>query len=136
MKLTHIRLLVRDFDVCLAFYRDTLGFPVTISAEHAKFAELDASGVMLELYDRAAMAEVVGASSPAEERGGDRVVLSVRVEGIDEAFDALLAKGMAFDVQPTEREAWGARTAYFRDPDGNLLELFQHEHTHPHKESE
>jgi catechol 2,3-dioxygenase-like lactoylglutathione lyase family enzyme len=54
------------------------------------------------------------------------VLLTIQVESVDETYGALQAKGVAFDVGPTDRAEWGARTAHFRDPDGNLLELFQH----------
>ena len=33
MKLTHVRLLVNDFDVCFRFYRDVMGFHVQWGAE-------------------------------------------------------------------------------------------------------
>lgn len=129
MKLAYVRLLVRDFDACVAFYRDTLSFPVSILAEHAKFAEFDTGETALELYDRGMMAEIVGATDRPDVDGGvDRTLLTFQVESVDETYESLKAKGVAFDVPPTDREAWGARTAHFRDPDGNLLELFQHTH--------
>lgn len=133
MKLAYIRLLVRDFDSCVAFYRDTLGFPVSILAEHAKFAEFDTGETALELYDRAMMAEVVGTGLVV---GGetDRMLLTLQVEDVDEAYESLRAKGVRFEEPPGDRESWSARTAYFRDPDGNLIELFQHAHAHPHDE--
>lgn len=131
MKLGYIRLLVRDFDACVTFYRDTLGFPVAILAEDAKFAEFATGETALELYDRGMMAEVVGTGLV---QGGetDRMLLTLQVDDVDEAYEALRTKGVKFEEPPSDREAWSARTAYFRDPDGNLIELFQHAHAHPH----
>lgn len=127
MKLAYIRMLVRDFDTCVAFYRDTLGFPVSILAEDAKFAEFDTGETALEIYNRGMMAEIVGLDGRVD-RGdaADRALLTFQVDSVDEAYESLKSKGVKFDVPPTDREAWSARTAHFRDPDGNLLELFQH----------
>jgi catechol 2,3-dioxygenase-like lactoylglutathione lyase family enzyme len=127
MKLAYVRLLVRDFEACLAFYRDVLGFEVAILAEHAKFAEFATGDVALELYDRAMMAEIAGRAEASDADGAvDRALLTLQVDSVDEAYAALKAKGVAFGVPPTDRPEWGARTAHFRDPDGNLIELFQH----------
>jgi catechol 2,3-dioxygenase-like lactoylglutathione lyase family enzyme len=128
MKLAYVRLLVHDFDACVAFYRDTLGLTVSILAEHAKFAEFDTGETALELYDRGMMAEIVGTADRPDADGVDRTLLTFQVKSVDEKYEELRAKGVKFDVPPTDREAWGARTAHFRDPDGNLLELFQHVH--------
>jgi lactoylglutathione lyase len=129
MKLAYIRLLIRDFDACVAFYRDTLGFPVSILAEDAKFAEFDTGDTALELYDREMMAEIVGCTDSGDTGRADRALLTLQVDSVDETYEALKSKGVKFDVPPTDREAWGARTAHFRDPDGNLIELFEHTHT-------
>lgn len=127
MKLAYVRLLVRDFDACVAFYRDTLGMPLRIIAEHAKFAEFDTGDTALEIYDRAAMAEIVGRAGGADADGPvDRALITFRVESVDAKYEELRAKGVQFDVPPSDRADWGARTAHFRDPDGNLIELFQH----------
>jgi catechol 2,3-dioxygenase-like lactoylglutathione lyase family enzyme len=133
MKLAYVRLLVRDFDACVEFYRDTLGFPVSILAEHAKFAEFATGETALELYDRGMMAEIVGRTDAGDSGGADRVLLTLSVDDVDETYEALKSKGVKLDVPPTDREAWGARTAHFRDPDGHLIELFQHAHAHPHE---
>jgi catechol 2,3-dioxygenase-like lactoylglutathione lyase family enzyme len=54
----------------------------------------------------------------------DAVLLVFEVDNVDEAVEALKAKGVQFVSLPTDRPAWGMRTAHFRDPDGNLLEIF------------
>ena len=41
------------------------------------------------------------------------------VKDIDAAYEALAAKGVAFDMVPTD-QPWGGRLALFRDPDGNV----------------
>jgi uncharacterized glyoxalase superfamily protein PhnB len=46
------------------------------------------------------------------------------VPDCDAAFAALVAAGAPAVMPPTTR-SWGQRTAYVRDPDGNLIELAQ-----------
>ena len=37
----------------------------------------------------------------------------------------LMEKGVAFLGEPVDHPAWGIRSAYFRDPDGTLIEINQ-----------
>ena len=39
-------------------------------------------------------------------------------------------KGVEFAVGPTDRPDWYLRTAHFRDPEGNLIELYHGIHEH------
>ncbi len=60
-------------------------------------------------------------------------VLGWRVDDVDAAMTALAARGVAFERYPSlaqdERGVWaspsGARIAWFRDPDGNVLSVTQ-----------
>ncbi|MFV9644620.1 MAG: VOC family protein, partial [Desulfobacterales bacterium] len=47
------------------------------------------------------------------------------VPNVDKATQELKAKGVVFETEPTDRSVWGIRTAHFRDPDGNLIEINQ-----------
>jgi len=53
----------------------------------------------------------------------DRMTIVLRVDDVDQVFEKLNSRGVRFDTKPEDREAWGCRTALFRDPSGNLLEL-------------
>ena len=46
------------------------------------------------------------------------------VDNVDEAFNALQAKGVVFVNEPTNMADWGMRTVHLRDPEDNLIELF------------
>ena len=61
MKLTHVRLLVNDFDACFRFYRDVMGFQVQWGAEGSGYADFRSRGeAMVALFSRHAMAETLG----------------------------------------------------------------------------
>jgi len=103
-----------------AFYRDVLGLLLISEDEYALV--FDAHGTMLRI---AIVSEIFLAPY---------TVLGWQVDGIDAAARGLAAKGVKF-----ERYAWmeqddlgiwsapsGAKVAWFKDPDGNLLSVSQH----------
>lgn len=125
LKYTHTRLLVRDFPAAFQFYRDTLGFATTFGAEDENYADFETGGVALALFPRGLMAEAVGTmNTPAGGGGQDPVALIFAVEDVDQAYRDLGARGVDFVTPPQDRPLWGIRTAHFRDPDGNLLEIY------------
>jgi lactoylglutathione lyase len=125
MRLTHVRLLVSDLDTCLRFYRDVLGFDLIMGGEGQVYSELKAGdGIILAFYQRQMMADVVGTSDlPASVAAQDRVVYTCVVEDVDAAYEQLRQRGIEFVAPPQDRPAWFLRTAHFRDPEGNLIEI-------------
>jgi catechol 2,3-dioxygenase-like lactoylglutathione lyase family enzyme len=120
----HTRLLVQNFRACLEFYRDLLGFAVTLEVEGDVYAELSGYGTLLSLYRRDFMAGVAGTSAlPANVEAQDRVALILAVDNVDAAFAQLTERGVRFIQPPADQAAWVLRTAYLRDPDGTLIEI-------------
>ena len=125
MQLTHVRLLVSRFDECFRFYRDVMGLTPTWGQEGDGYADFAAGPANLALFNRAAMADAVGAAGlPAEASAQDRVALILRVDDVDATVQRLQERGAAFVTGPTDHADWGIRTAHLRDPDGNLIELY------------
>lgn len=121
---THTRLLVTDMAACARFYRDVMGFKVTTGGENDVYTEFDTGAHTLSLYGRQMMADVIGAGNlPASAAVQDNHLLWFKVENVDAAVAELQAKGIQFIVPPTDRPLWGLRTAHFRDPSGNLIEI-------------
>lgn len=50
--------------------------------------------------------------------------LALLVEDIDAECERMSKLGVAFDMKPTSVES-GLRIAFFKDPDGNAVELMQ-----------
>ena len=88
----HIRLLVSDFPVCFRFYRDVLGFTPTFGAEDEVYADFDANGQTIALFQRELMAEATGAD--AEGSTPDDVVVVLATRDVDAAAGVLRAKGV------------------------------------------
>ena len=105
--------LVQDMDRALRFYRDTLGFRLQYEEE-----------------DWAVFEENVGLMLSPEPLPQDNVnlnalILTLQVPDVRAAFNELTGKGVAFLVTPTD--VGGAVSATFRDSEGNLIQLLEHE---------
>ena len=72
------------------------------------------------------MSEAVGTSHlPAEVNAQDKICLVFAVENVDAICQQLKTREIQLAVEPTDHADWGVRTAHFRDPDGNLIEINQ-----------
>jgi len=121
MALTHI-LVVADVDRSRNFYRDVLGASV--------YREYGGTSCVLQFLDTwlllvtggppTADKPTVSFAAPADP---DRVShsMTIRVPDARGAFETLRGRGAVFLAEPVESD-WEIR-AFFRDPDGHLLEI-------------
>jgi catechol 2,3-dioxygenase-like lactoylglutathione lyase family enzyme len=109
----------RNGEHAKAFYRDKLG--LRLVSEDGFALVFDAGGTVL----RVTMVEVVSAAK--------YTVLGWQVKDIKLAVQALGGKGVRFErfefLKQDESGVWeapgGARVAWFKDPDGNVLSVSQ-----------
>jgi len=118
--LDYVVLIVADLERSIAFYSKTLGLGLRHRAE--RYAQLEAGTTRLALYTREAMQETLGVSLDPPSLSAPAFELGFKVADCDEAFSELVDAGARAVTPPTTRP-WGQRTAYVRDPDGNLIEL-------------
>ncbi|MFD8243617.1 VOC family protein [Nocardia sp. NPDC059691] len=130
MDALHPRLLVTRFAECFEFYAAVL--PELIGATLVKgtaagpYANWDvADQGVLVLFDRAAMAEVIGTSTLLAAPSQDTVMFVCRVPDVDAGAKLCADHGATVVAGPTDRPQWGPglRTAHLRDPEGTLIEL-------------
>ena len=123
MKITTVRVLANDFDQAVAFYRDILGIP--IRADAGVYVAFDARGFELGIYRRDLMAQIV--SSMAEETVGssDSLLINLEVDDLAGAVETLRERGVTFETEIHDQPDWGMRVVHLRDPEGNLLELYE-----------
>ena len=122
MELTHTRLLVDCFKECFIFYKDIMGFEPIWGTEEGTYADFKAGNTILALYDRKAMLDSIGDSYSSKDTFNDRVVMVFKVNDVDKSFLELREK-VGFIVEPVSTP-YGIRNVNFRDPAGNLIELY------------
>lgn len=118
--LHYVILIVGDLDRALRFYTGVLGFPLRNRA--TQYAQLESGTTRLGLYERSAMEQLLGTKLYEPSGNSPAFELGFKVDNCDSVFADLVAQGAREVVRPTTR-VWGQRTAYVRDPDGNLIEL-------------
>jgi lactoylglutathione lyase len=124
MRLTNVRLLVRDYGASFKFWRDSVGLPVRMGDEQGPYAEFDAGETTLAVYTAAGMSNATGVTSGRGGRGADDLMVVFHVDDVDAKVRELEDRGIRFASEPTDQPDWGIRVAHFRDPDGNLAELY------------
>lgn len=120
-RLSLVTLGVSDVARSRAFY-EALGFKAG-SASQESVTFLDAGGVVLGLYGRAALAE--DAAVDDRQTGFSAVALAHNARS-EADVDAVLAEAVVAGgtlVKPAAKVFWGGYSGYFADPDGHLWEV-------------
>jgi catechol 2,3-dioxygenase-like lactoylglutathione lyase family enzyme len=115
-------LIVEDLDRALRFYVDVLG--MQLNHRSGPYAQLATGATRLAFYERGAMEETLGTTLDAPAENAPAFELGFFVANVDTAYAELVVLGATAVTPPADRP-WGQRTAYVRDPDGNLVELVQ-----------
>lgn len=143
--IAHIGLTVSDLDRSIAFYRDVLGLNLLgemqmNGPESTLLFDRDgcaARVAYLQTADpKAPLVELIQFTDrPSAQSRPDLFTTSISelcfsVEDIDQEYQRLIALGVEFLSPPqtfdSRQYGFGiSRAVYFRDPDGNILELIQ-----------
>ncbi|WP_092504776.1 VOC family protein [Virgibacillus subterraneus] len=126
MKLLQIRLLVKDFRKSVSFYKNHLELPISLYEEEMEYALFETGETKIELLPRNVMAEGVGEEhKPVDAETQSSFLFQFKVEDVDKSYSNFREKNIMFVNPPHDRTDWGARVAHFRDPDGNLIEIYR-----------
>lgn len=112
-------LFARDMPAMRRFYGETLEFEVNRELGPA-WIEYRVGSCILALTERGLMFD-----DPETPPGALSAMLAFRVpkEAVDQCTELLRERGVALVGKPTD-QPWGHRTSYFRDPDGNIIEIY------------
>lgn len=124
MRLDGFGLFVEDMGRMIRFYRDVLGFEIRES-EDTSNVYLVKDGTLFLLYGRKDFENMTSRRYEYIKglNGHFEIALYVDTfEEVDKAYSEAIAKG-AVSVLAPETEAWGQRTCYIADPEGNLIEI-------------
>ena len=118
----HTRLLVKDYQACLHFYQDILG--LTVTWDDGIYASFQEGLIRLAIFKRELMTEAIhNENKVVDAESQDKIALIIEVPDVDSCYNRLLESSVQFIQPPKNFFDWGIRAAYFRDPDGNLIEI-------------
>jgi len=132
----HVAIRARDFDASVRFYTDVLGFVPTVAwGEAPKRATMldTGDGNYLEIFERP------NQPPPPADQEGAILHFALRTDDTDAALSRARDAGVTVTMEPTDVDIPNTcdarpsplpvRIAFFRGPDGEVIELFQNELT-------
>lgn len=119
MEFASIRIITGDLDRLVGFYERLTG--AQASRRAPVFAEFRLGSGTLAIGTAATVA-MLGARAPRP-GANDSVIIEFLVPDVDAEFERLRPWLDDVVLEPTTMP-WGNRSALFRDPDGNLVNLF------------
>ncbi len=112
-------IFARDMPAMQAFYGSTMGFPLHRRLG-PQWVEFRVGSNILALTERGLVFD-----DPAPPKGVLSLQLAFRVspDEVTTCASTLKERGVAILSGPTD-QPWDHRTLFFRDPDGNVLEIY------------
>ena len=118
MKFVGICLITKDVPALADFYAKVLGVEAKGNDVHA---ELNTEGAGIAIFSVEGMENMAPRSMQGA--GCGCFTTMFEVEDVDAEYERLKALGVEFVMPPTTHP-WGARSLWFRDPDGNIVDFF------------
>ena len=112
---TTLTIMVSDLNKAVTFYVETLGLPLK-EKYGSKYAELQLNGFVIGLH-------LTDSDQTSRICHSKSMFVGFRVEDLENAVANLQSKGVIFSTEIEDGVA--GKFAYFEDPDGNPLYLWQ-----------
>jgi catechol 2,3-dioxygenase-like lactoylglutathione lyase family enzyme len=118
MKFVGICLVTNNVPEMVDFYTKVLGVKAEGDDVHAV---LDTDGAGIAIFSTEGMESMAPRS--VQGAGCGNFTTMFEVEDVDAEYERLKALDVEFVMLPTTHP-WGARSFWFRDPDGNIVDFF------------
>ena len=126
MELVQSRIVTDDVERLAGFYASLLGVPVTLNEY---YVEVQAGPASVG-FSRRRFTEYRDDDSQEADGAGrqrrDEVILDFLVDDVDAEYPRIAALGVEWVMRPAT-QPWGNRSMIFRDPAGNLIDVFSRE---------
>ena len=121
MELVQSRIVTDDVAGLAAFYARLVGTPVALNDYYVEVP----AGAMSVGFSRRRFTEYQEDQAAPSGRPGrrDEIVLDFVVDDVDQEFERINQLGVDWVLEPTT-QPWGNRSMVFRDPEGNLVNIF------------
>lgn len=127
LQLHHVTLSVSDVNLVSQWYANYLGFTITDrftltrpDGRQIDVARIERPGLKLNISQ---FPGSVSSDRSTENQGWRHIAFEV--DDIDRTYQRLQLQGIQFITEPYTYDLPGYRVAFFRDPEGNILELYQ-----------
>jgi len=122
MELVQSRIVTDDVERLAAFYARLIGVPAALNDYYVEIP----AGPASVGFSRRRFTEYADESRPPAGAGRPRpaeVILDFLVDDVDAEYPRVDALGVGWVLPPTT-QPWGNRSMIFRDPAGNLVNVF------------
>lgn len=121
MQLVSIRIITADVNRLVKFYEQVTG--VTAIQYTPDFAELQTPGGTLAIGSTNTL-QFFGGNTVAQAACNHSAIIEFLVQDVEQQYESLAAFLQPYLVQSPATMPWGNKSLLFRDPDGNLVNLF------------
>ena len=118
MKFDGVCLITENVPALAEFYAKVLGVAAEGNEQHA---ELATDGAHLAIFTVNGMESM--APHSMQGAGYGSFTLGFEVQDVDAEYERIKTLGVEFIMLP-KTHPWGARSFWFRDPDGNIVDFF------------
>jgi catechol 2,3-dioxygenase-like lactoylglutathione lyase family enzyme len=121
VKFTHVCLITKKLETMRDFYREVLQVEPKVYQED--YLEFPVEGAILSLYRQESLERTVPGAMQAGRN--QSVMLEFQVADVDREYARLKQSRLPLDwVMSPTTFPWGNRSIYFRDPEGNMVNLY------------
>ena len=121
MNLVSIRIITADINGLVDFYEQVTGMPIV--RHTPDFAELQTKMATLAIGSIRTL-QFFGGDGVAQASQNRSAIIEFLVEDVEKDYERLADFLQPYIVQKPTTMPWGNKSLLFRDPDGNLVNLF------------
>ncbi len=128
MELVQSRIVTDDVEGLAAFYARLVGTSVALNEYYVEVP----AGAMSVGFSKRRFTEYQEerAGLPGRQAQASEVILDFMVDDVDTEYERIATLGVDWVMPPTT-QPWGNRAMIFRDPEGNLINVFSRGQTAP-----